>query len=501
MGEKYEALVEHTREINNINAAAGLLGWDQQVNMPPGGAMARARQMATLARIGHELLVSDETARLIEDAEREVAGMPYDSDEASLVRVFKQDYAENTRLPSSYVAEFTRVTSEAHEVWAHARANNDFAAFRPSLERIIDLVIQGSEYLGYKDHPYDAALERYERGLTTAQVKEVFDGHKPRLVALIAAIREHSDRVSDAVLHQPFDIDGQRAFAMDVVKAFGFDLARGHQAIAVHPFCSGTSRGDVRITTRFNPEWLNPALFGMMHEAGHAMYEQGYAEHLDGTALAGGTSLGVHESQSRMWENMIGRSRGFWTWAFPKLQAQFPAQLGNVDLDTFYRAINKVAPSYIRVEADEATYNLHIILRFEIETGLITGQIKVADLPEEWNQRFEDMLGIAPTSDRVGVLQDIHWSSGLFGYFPTYALGNLLAAQYYEKAVAAHPNIPDDIPQGKFDTLLTWLRENIHVHGRKFTADELTRKVTGEGINSAPYIAYLERKYSEVYGL
>jgi carboxypeptidase Taq len=500
VGEKYQALVAHLGEVNNVNRAASLLGWDQQVNMPPGGAAARARQLSTLARIGHEMFVSEETARLIEEAEREIAGMTYESDEASLIRVVKEDYREQTRLPAAFVAEYARVTSEAHEIWAAARARNEFAHFQPALERIVELVRQRADYLGYGEHPYDALLGEYERGMTAAQVKQIFDGHKPRLVALIAAISKVRDRVSDALVHQDYPIEQQRAFAMEVVQAFGYDMGRGHQAVAVHPFMSGYS-SDARITTRFNSEWLNPALFGMMHEAGHAMYEQGVGKNLEFGWLESGTSLGVHESQSRMWENMIGRSRGFWTWAFPKLQAHFPHQLAGATADEFYRAINKVAPSFIRVEADEATYNLHIMLRFEIEMGMVSGQIKVADLPEAWNEMFHAFLGITPPNDALGVLQDIHWSFGGIGYFPTYALGNLLAAQYYRKATSDHPSIPDEIAQGKFATLLMWLNTNIHVHGRKFNSDELTRKVCGESINADAYIAYLETKFGDIYGL
>jgi carboxypeptidase Taq len=288
---------------------------------------------------------------------------------------------------------------------------------------------------------------------------------------------------------------------MEVVRSFGYDFDRGRLDETVHPFATSFSRDDVRITTRFLPEFLNPALFGTMHEAGHAMYEQGIAPELDATPLGGGTSLSVHESQSRMWENIVGRSKPFWAWALPKLQAVFPQQLGGVDLDTFYKAINIVKPSYIRVEADEATYNLHIMLRFELEMELAAGKVKVADLPQEWNDRFEASFGIRPPTDAVGVLQDIHWSGGMIGYFPTYALGNLLSAQYYNQAIREVSSIPDDIASGRFDTLLGWLNDRIHRHGRKFTADELTRRITGEGIQSRDYIAYLETKYAEVYGL
>jgi carboxypeptidase Taq len=270
----------------------------------------------------------------------------------------------------------------------------------------------------------------------------------------------------------------------------------------VHPFAQSFSRDDVRITTRFYPDFINPALFGMMHEAGHAMYEQGVSARVDALPLVGeGTSLGVHESQSRMWENIVGRSKGFWSWALPQLQRTFPHQLGSIDLETFYRAINKVSPSFIRVEADEATYNLHIMLRFEIEMELLAGTVKPADLARVWNERFEAFFGIVPPTDTLGVLQDIHWSAGLIGYFPTYALGNMLAAQYYRAAIAGRPSIPADIANGKFDTLHTWLTENIHQHGRKFTADELTRRITGESIQSKYYMDYLREKYGQIYGL
>lgn len=501
MAEQYEKLVERLREVTNITNAGAVLGWDQQTQMPPGGAAARAAQLGTLARIGHELFTSDETARLLQDAALEVRNAEYGSDEASMVRVAQKDYDEAVKLPSSFVAEWARATTLAHETWANARANNNFRGFQSALEHIIDLAMKRADYRGYKDQPYDALLGEYERGMSAADVKRIFDEHKPELVELIAAIRSNADKVSDAVLHQPFALDQQRQFALDVVKGFGYDFQRGRQDIAVHPFATSFSSGDVRITTRFLNDFLNPALFGMMHEAGHAMYEQGVAIALDGTPLGNGTSLGVHESQSRMWENIVGRSKPFWSWAYPKLQALFPSQLGGVDLDSFYKAINAVKPSFIRVEADEATYNLHIMLRFELESELVAGKIKVADLPEEWNDRFETFFGIAPPNDSQGVLQDIHWSSGLIGYFPTYALGNLLSAQYYNKAVRDVPSIPQDIGNGKFDTLLAWLNQNIHQHGRKFTADELTRRVTGEPIQSRDYIKYLKHKYSEIYGL
>lgn len=501
MGQHLDALKAHLAEIVNLEHAAAVLAWDQQTYMPPGGTEARAAQLQTLSRIRHEMFVSDTTARLLQNAALEIDGSDYDSDEASLIRVVRQDYEELIKVPAELVAEIAKETALAHEVWAQARANNDFRSFEPSLQKIIELTVRLAESLGYEDHPYDALLNQYERGITTQRVSEIFDGHRDELIRLIADITANADRVSDDVLHQEFDIEKQRAFGLEIVKAYGYDLNRGRQDEAVHPFCTNFSRNDVRITTRFRPDWLNPALFGTMHEAGHAMYEQGVAESLEGTPLGTDTSLGVHESQSRMWENIVGRSKGFWSWALPRLQEVFPDQLANVDLDTFYRAINKVQRSFIRVEADEATYNLHIMLRFELEKDLVSGKLPVANLPKEWNDRFEAYFGIAPPTDTLGVLQDVHWSSGLIGYFPTYALGNLLSVQYYNQAVKDRPSIPDDIASGRFDTLRTWLNENIHRHGRKFTSDELTRRVTGESIQSRDYIAYLKAKYSEVYGL
>jgi len=499
MGTHYDALVARLRDVHNLNMAAALLGWDQQTQMPAGGAEARASQLATISKLSHEMFTSDETGRLLDDAASEVNG-DYESDMASMVRVVKEDYDQNTKIPTEWVAEFTRLTSIADGIWVKARQEKDFSQFQDTLERIVEMVRQQTEFLGYDDHPYSALLNQYERGLTTTQVKKIFDDHKPGLIDLIAGIQDNVDKVDDSVLHRPYDVDKQRDFALKMIEAFGFDFQRGYQAVSVHPFCTHFSINDVRLTTRFEPNFLNTALFGMMHEAGHGMYEQGIGQNLEGTPLARGTSLGVHESQSRMWENLVGRSKGFWSWALPQLKEVFPP-LETVDLNTFYKAVNKSAPSFIRVEADEVTYNLHIILRFEIELDLITGNLAVKDAPDAWNAKFEEFFGITPPDDAQGVLQDVHWSAGIQGYFPTYALGNLLSVQYYNKAVEAHPNIPSDIANGKFDTLLTWLNETIHQHGRKFTSDELTRKVTGEGIQSRDYLDYLQTKYGEIYEL
>jgi carboxypeptidase Taq len=500
MGAKYDALMTHLNDYLQLGYAQSVLGWDQQTMMPHAAQKARGEQQAVLGRIAHVHFTSDTTARLLDAADAEVSALPYDSNEASMIRIVRHDYDEATKIPAELVSEYNRLSAVSHSAWVEARKTDTFSTFEPLLTQMIDVCHRFADHLGYAEQPYDALLGRYERGMTTRQVQHIFDDHKPHLVALVKQILANEDSVSNALLHQEFDVAQQRKFGETVVKAFGFDFQRGRQDEAVHPFCSGTSRNDVRLTTRFDPKFLNPALFGTIHEAGHGMYEQGIGEALDGTMLGGGTSLAVHESQSRMWENMIARSRGFWEWALPLAQEYFPAQLGNASVDDVYRAVNKVQRSFIRVEADEATYNLHIMLRLELEVSLLNRSLKVSELPDAWDERFEAYLGIVPTKPSLGVLQDIHWSMGLVGYFATYALGNMLAAQYYNAAIKQHPTIPTEITQGKFDTLLTWLNRNIHQHGRKFNGDELTRQITGESIQSRDYIAYLTTKYGGIYG-
>jgi carboxypeptidase Taq len=501
MGEKYRKLAAHLAKVHNLTITYRILSWDQQVNMPPAGDAARAAQMATVWRLRHELFASDTTARLLEEAAREIESAPFDSNEASLIRVARREFDAAVKLRAEFVTRFTQAKGMATAVWAKARANNDFKAFQPMLEQLIDLKIEEAEQVGYKEHPYDALLEQLEPGMTTAEVKSIFDGHRPRLIALIAAIGKQANEISDAPVHQHFEIEKQREFALSISKAFGFDYNRGRLDISVHPFEVQFSRDDVRLTTRYREDFLNPALFGTLHETGHGLHAQGFGTSVEGTYLSDldAGSGAIAESQSRMWENVVGRSRGFWRWAYPKLKGTFPAQFATVDVEAFYRAINTVCPQFIRVEADEATYNLHIILRFELELELLTNKLKVADLPAVWNARFEQFFGIVPPTDKDGVLQDIHWSQGAFGYFPSYALGNLLAAQFFNKAVQDVPSIPEDISHGKFDTLLNWATTNLYQHGRKFTVDEHVRRVTGSSIQWEPYVAYLEAKFKEIY--
>jgi carboxypeptidase Taq len=388
----------------------------------------------------------------------------------------------------------------ANSVWVKAREDNDFASFAPYLEKTIDLSRQLAEHLGYQDQIYDALLDQFEPGVKTAQVRQIFEDLKQDLVPLVHAIAERADRVDDRVLHQPFDEAKQEAFGKMLSQRFGYDFSRGRQDRTVHPFEITFSVNDVRITTRFERDFLSPALFGTLHESGHAMYEQGVSQDLDGTLLARGTSLGVHESQSRLWENVVGRGRDCWQHFYPMLQETFPEQFGTVELDAFYRAINRVSPSLVRVEADEVTYNLHIMLRFEMEIDLLEGAYPVDEAPTIWNQKMESYLGICPPTDTLGILQDVHWTSTM-GYFPTYSLGTILSLQLFDTAVRARPEIPSEMAHGSFDALRGWLAENIYRHGRKFEPNELIPRATGEPPQSRSYIAYLKRKYGEIYGI
>jgi carboxypeptidase Taq len=501
MGDKLNAFKARAEELTTLGQVIAVLDWDMQTQMPEGSANARARHMTVMSKLVHELGTSDETLRLLQTATAELGTADYDSDDASLLRVSARDIEKARKLPADLVAELTRETTLAHSVWAEARKNNDFKAFAPALKRIIALKQQQAECMGYKAHIYDALLDDYEAGMTTADVDKMFAGLRTEIVPLVAAIRAKLDTVSSDVLKQDYDEAKQKAFAEQVIRSFGFDFNRGRQDRAVHPFATSFSRDDVRITTRYDRHFLSGAMFGTFHEAGHGMYEQGIGESLEGTPLGNATSLGVHESQSRLWENLVGRSKGFWTHFYPILQSYFPEALGGVGLDSFYKSINQVDPTQVRVEADEATYNLHIMLRFELEKELLAGTLKVDDLPEAWNAKSQEYLGVTPPNDRLGVLQDVHWSAGLLGYFPTYSVGNLLSVQLMDKAVETHPTLPAEIARGEFGTLLNWLHENVHKPGRKYQPQELIQRATGKPLSADSYVRYLKTKFTEIYSL
>ena len=498
MSDKLEQLKERLGEVEDIGRAASVLSWDQQVNMPPGGNEARGQQLATLSKIAQEKFISDEVGRLIDDLKQELNGA--DSDEAALVRVASRNYEKARRVSPAFIAEQAIVTSKAFEAWVEARSKSDFSIFQPHLEKVVELVHKYISFFPPGDHPYDTLLDDYEPGMKTADVQAIFDGLRPKQVKLIKAIAS-SKQVKDDFLFKKYNEKKLMDFGEQVITRFGYDWTRGRQDKAPHPFETTFSVNDVRITTRYEADNPMAMLFSTMHEAGHAMYEQGISSSYERTPLANGTSLAVHESQSRMWENLVGRSLPFWEHYYPLLKKTFSSQLDGVSLKSFYKAINKVEPSLIRVNADEATYNLHIMLRLELEIGMVEGTLAVKDLPEIWNTKMQEYLGVTPPDDARGVLQDIHWSGGAIGYFSTYALGNLVSAQLWEKIRKDIRNLDDQIRKGDFSELLAWLRKNIHQHGQKYEPQQLVEKVTGSRISPQPYVRYLTKKYSEIYGL
>jgi carboxypeptidase Taq len=501
MEENFKEFKEHLAEISDLGEAASLLSWDQETYMPPGAVQDRSTQLATINRIIHEKFTSDEIGELIEILKPEMSSLDPDSDEACLVKHVSREYEKQRKVPSDWVAEFSRATSIAQEAWKKARQKSEFGLFQSDLSKVLDLRRQYAEYFAPYDHIYDPLLDDFEPGMKTADVKKVFEDLRPQQVELVQAIMDSQYPMDDSVLHQEFDEQKQWDFGLEVIKAFGFDFERGRQDKSTHPFTISFGNNDVRITTRLKPDFLSIGLYGTLHEAGHGMYEQGFSPTLSQTPLANGASLSIHESQSRMWENLVGRSRPFWIGYFPRLQEYFPDQLDEVDLETFYRAVNKVERSLIRTEADEATYNLHIMLRFELELALIEQRLDVKDLPEVWNTKMEEYLGITPPNDAEGVLQDIHWSFGIFGYFSTYCLGNLVAAMFWEKILADIPDIEKQFENGKFNALWDWLHEHILQHGAKYEPAELIKRVTNSELTAEPYVRYLQTKFGEIYRL
>lgn len=500
METKLNRLKELLAEVIDLGHAAELLGWDQQTYMPPGGAEARGQQLATLGKLIQIKFTSDEVGQLLAELESALGGAGASADDAAMVRVAMRDYRKATRVPPEFVAERALVTSRANDAWRAARRDSDFSVFRPHLERVVELVRTYVDFFPVADHPYDTLLDDYEPGMKTAEVQAIFDKLRPAQVELLHAISQRK-APEDGFLHGKYDQSKLVDFAVMVATKFGFDWARGRQDRAPHPFQSTFSIGDTRITTRFEPKAPINTLFNTLHESGHALYEQGVSMAYERTPLMGGTSLALHESQSRLWENLVGRSLPFWEHFFPEFKKRFPRQLGDVGLKGFHRAINKVQPSFIRVEADEATYNLHIMLRMELEIGLVEGTLRVKDLPDIWNSKMQEYLGIVPPNDAQGVLQDIHWSGGSIGYFSTYALGNLVSAQLWEKVQSEIPDLDDQMRRGDFSGLLTWLRTNLHVHGRKYDPQEMVQRITGSKIDPEPYVRYLNSKFGALYRL
>jgi len=493
-------LREKLAELADLHAASAVLGWDQLVNMPEGAAADRGEQIATLEKIQHIKSTSDELGKLLNDLTKYAKGLDPNSDDARLVKVAKRNFDKQTRVPTEYVTEFARESTVAQSVWEKAKDASDFAMFQPNLERLVELRREYANFFKPWDHVYDPLLDDFESGMKTSEVQAIFNILRPQQVELIKSISE-KEKVDRSFLYLDFPEKNQLDFGEEVITIFGYDWKHGRQDKSAHPFTTSFGINDVRITTRVKENYLPTAMFGTFHECGHALYEMGIAQNLNRSPLADGASMAVHESQSRMWENIIGRSKQFWNHFYTRLQESFPTQLGNVSLEKFYRGINAVEPSLIRVEADEATYNLHIMLRLELEIALMEGSMVVKDAPDAWNQKFEEYLGIVPPNDAEGILQDVHWSFGGFGYFPTYALGNLVSAQLWEKMSEEIKDIEGKIENAEFDVILAWLRENVHIHGAKYEPQELVQKITGLKITPEPYIKYLNTKFGEIYNL
>ena len=494
-------LKRHLQTIDDLRRVGALLGWDQATYMPPGGAAARGRQTAVLSRLTHERLADPAVGQLLESLAPWAETQGVDSDVAALVRVTRRDYERATCVPSAFVERLSQHNAATYDDWQRARPANDFAAVRPGLETTVELSRElASFYPGYA-HPYDSLIDRVEDGMTVGAVRSLFTELRAGLVPLIDAIRGRP-QVDDGCLTGDFPESVQQAFGEKVIRAFGYDYNRGRQDKTAHPFMVKLGRGDVRITTRYRPDYLADGLFATMHEAGHALYEQGIDDALDGTPLFRGTTSGVHESQSRLWENLVGRSLPFWRHWYPLLKAAFPGALNGTDVQTFYRAINKVVPSLVRTRADEVTYNLHVMLRFDLELALLEGTLAVADLPEAWRARMQSDLGVTPPDNRDGVMQDVHWYDGVIGgAFQSYTLGNIMSAQFFAAARRDMVDLDDQIGAGAFSPLRGWLTERIYRHGRKFTAPQVVQSATGMPLSVAPYLAYLNTKYGALYGL
>ncbi|MBU3680230.1 MAG: carboxypeptidase M32 [Candidatus Kapabacteria bacterium] len=482
----------------DLGAAAAVLGWDQETYMPDGSVSGRADQLATLSGLVHETVTGEKATAIAERVRAEYA--TYEERKRRVAAMFLRDFDNAKKLPGEHVEDMARTASMAQDAWKRARAASDFTIFQPLLEKIVDLKRREAELLGPAEHPYDNLLDQFEPGLTVASVTPVFDELRAGTVELIRSIAEVQGRVSDDVLYRSYPPVQQKQTATSIISALGFDLSLGRVDLSAHPFCTNFGNKDVRLTTRIREYDLRSCLFGLIHEAGHGMYEQGIADDLNRTSAGGGASMGIHESQSLFWENVIARSEEFWTWAFPILQKQFPDQLADQTVRSFYQAINVMRPSLNRVESDELTYNLHIILRFEIERELIAGSLSVKDIPDVWNEKMQTSLGVVPPNDAEGCLQDVHWSFGGIGYFPSYSLGKLYAAMEWNTMQQDIPDVRNKIASGDFAPILSWLREKIHTHGRTEFPHEIVQRVCGRPLTAKDFLDYVGGKARDVYG-
>ncbi|MBS0191018.1 MAG: carboxypeptidase M32 [Planctomycetes bacterium] len=503
----YKELCSLARRSTALGSIGQLLNWDQETYMPPAAGAFRAEQSSLIAELHHKHSTDKRVGDLIAACEQD-RSLLANAAVAANIREFRRDYDRLTKLPASLVAELAKVGSQAQEVWKEARQKNDFNMFAPWLEKMFELSRQKADCYGVGPggERYDSLLDEYEPGMTGRQIEAIFTPLRTRLAALVQRVAQVGRHPDTSMLKRPVPADKQHAFGLMVLRAMKFDLEAGRLDVTTHPFCSGLAPGDTRLTTRYRDESFTDALYGTMHEAGHGLYEQGLPkagneESLYGQPLSESISLGIHESQSRMWENLVGRSREFWMWALPLAKKEYGAALDGVDLETIYKAVNTVKPSLIRVEADEGTYNMHVMVRFEMERALLSGAMKVRDVPGEWNRRYKDYLGVDVPDDRRGCMQDVHWSFGLIGYFPTYTLGNLYAAQFWETILGEISDLPGQISRGEFGALREWLRVKIHQHGKHYRADELCQRITGKPLSADALLRYLEGKVKAVYGV
>ncbi len=496
------AIREFDRELQLLKHGTALLQWDQETCMPSAAAAERAEQLGLFETLVHDRIASGRLGELLEQTgagpDAPSGSESLSEQDSALVRFLFREHSIARKLPRELVGRLARAASSGQTAWRAARAHDDFAAFKPHLEELVALAMQRADCLGYRDQRYDALLDQYEPYMTTAEVRRVFDELEQSLVPLVAEIGE-APQVNSAFLYGEYPEAQQAEFGRRVLSAIGWPADRGRLDCSTHPFTIGLGRDDVRITTRYDENFFNSAFFSILHEAGHGHYELGFGEEIRGSCLADGTSLGIHESQSRFWENIAGRSRAFWRYYYPQLQQVFPSPLADIDLESFYRGINQVKPSLIRVEADEVTYGLHVILRFRLELGLVENELTVKDLPEAWREESRRLLGVVPERDVEGVLQDVHWSMGGFGYFPTYALGNLYAAQFTETLEQELGPLAGFLERGEFEPILAWLRRAIHRHGAARTAEELVHSITGGPLAADAFMRYLRTKFGEIY--
>ena len=497
MNNKYQQYQNITQKAADFNNAAAVLGWDQEVYMPEKGFAFRGRQLATLASQAHELVTSEAYGTLLQELSN--AGDLAD-EQSRNVQISLEDYEKNKKLSTAFVEQLTAQSTASFSAWIEARNKNDYAVYAPELAKMVELKKQQAALYGYEQHPYDALLDDYEKGATVSMLDPVFKNVREQLQPILDAITK-APQVEGGFFFQQFDKHTQFDFSMDVLRRMGYDLAAGRQDLSEHPFTTSFAPTDVRVTTRVNENDYSSLLWSTIHEGGHALYEQGLPEEQYGMPLGAAASLSIHESQSRLWENCVGRSLAFWKYFYPQLQTYFPKQLTNINTEEFYKGMNKVQPSLIRTEADEDTYHFHVMIRYQIEKALLSNEIDVKDLSAVWNDHYQKYLGVSSDDDKKGILQDVHWSHGSFGYFPTYSLGSFYAAQFYAEASKELPDLSSQIEAGRFDNLLQWLRKNIHRYGRRYTSEALCENITGKPLDFSAFLVYAKAKYSGIYGV